>query len=67
MNDEFYIGWEAKAAPRVGRMVRKVVIVLLLLAVIEAAALAISQRLIGQSVFEWGRSKTFAGFLQTQT
>ena len=66
MNDEFYIGWEAQAAPGIGKMVRKVVIGLLFLAALGAAVLAISQRMIGQSVFEWGTSKTFSGILQTQ-
>jgi len=66
MNDEFYIGWEAKAAPGIGKMVGKVVIGLLFLAALGAAVLAISQRMIGQSVFEWGTSKTFSGILQTQ-
>jgi hypothetical protein len=66
MNDEFYIGWEAKAAPGIGKTVRKVVAVLLALAVFTSVALAVSQRMIGQSVFEWGTSKTFSGTLQTQ-
>src|ERR1044072_9922514 len=66
MNDEFYIGWEAKAAPGIGKMVRKVVIELLFLAALGAAVSAVSQRMIGQSVFEWGTSKTFSGILQTQ-
>jgi hypothetical protein len=66
VNDEFYIGWEAKAAPGIGRAARQVVIVLLLLTMVAAAVLAVSQRMIGQSVFEWGTSKTFSGILQTQ-
>src|SRR5262245_24207416 len=66
MNDEFYIGWEAKAAPAIGKAVRKVVVVLLSLAVFTSVVLAVSQRMIGQSVFEWGTSKTFSGILQTQ-
>ena len=66
MSDEFYIGWEDKAAPGIGKTVRKVVVVLALLAVTASLALAISQRMIGQSVFEWGTSKTFSGILQAQ-
>ena len=66
MNDEFYIGWEAKASPGVGKTARKVVIMLTSLAVLASAALAVSQRMISQSVFEWGTSKTFSGILQTQ-
>jgi hypothetical protein len=64
MNDEFYIGWEAKAAPGIGKAIRRVVVGLLLLAVATAIGLAVSQRLIGSSVFEWGNLKTFTGILR---
>lgn len=62
--DEFYIGWQAKAAPGIGRTVRKAVIALLLVALLVSAVLAVSQRTIGNSVFEWGTQKTFTGILQ---
>jgi hypothetical protein len=65
MNDEFYIGWEAKAAPGIGKMVRKAVVVALALASLAPVVLVVSQRMIGVSVFEWGNHKTFAGVLQT--
>jgi hypothetical protein len=64
--DEFYIGWEAKSAPGIGRTVRKVVVGLWLLALLVPAMLAVSQRMIGTSVFEWGTRKSFSGILQTQ-
>src|SRR3974390_1559308 len=66
MTDEFYIGWEAKAAPGVRKIARKVSIVLLLLALLAPVVLAVSQTMIGTSVFEWGTLKTFSGILQTQ-
>jgi hypothetical protein len=66
MNDDFYIGWEKKAAPGIGKTVRRIVIGLLVLAVCAAVVLAVSQRLIGTSVFEWGTIKTFTGILRTQ-
>ena len=66
MNDEFYIGWEAKAAPTIGKTVRKAFIGFLLLALITAALLAISQHMIGASVFEWGTVKKFSGVLKLQ-
>ena len=65
MTDEFYIGWEAKAPPGIGRTARKVVVGLLLLAILAPVVLAVSQRLIGASVFEWGTRKTFSGILRT--
>jgi len=65
MNDEFYIGWEAKAAPGIGRTVRRAVVVVLALAVLVPVVLAVSQRMIGVSVFEWGTHKMFSGVLQT--
>jgi len=66
MNDEFYIGWEAKAAPGIGKAVRKAVVIVLALALLMAVVLAASQRMIGVSVFEWGMQKTFSGLFQTQ-
>jgi hypothetical protein len=63
MNDEFYIGWEAKAAPGLGRFVRRVVLCLMLAAAGLALALAALQRTIGVSVFEWGMVKKFSGVL----
>ena len=64
MNDEFYIGWDAKAAPGIGKTVRRAVAVLLLIALLVPVTLAISQRMIGASVFEWGNVKNFSGILQ---
>jgi len=64
MNDEFYIGWEAKAAPGIGKTARKAVVVVLVLALLLPVALAVSQRMIGASVFEWGNHKKFSGVLQ---
>jgi hypothetical protein len=66
MNDEFYIGWEAGAAPGIGKTVRRAVVVLLTMALIAPVVLAVSQRLIGASVFEWGNPRTFSGILQAQ-
>ncbi len=64
-NDEFYIGWEAKAAPGIRKPVRNIVVALFLLALLAPVVLAVSQRMIGVSVFEWGIHKTFSGILQT--
>ena len=63
--DEFYIGWETKAAPSIGKTVRKAVVVVLMLALLAPVVLAVSQRMIGASVFEWGNHKGFSGILQT--
>jgi len=63
MNGGFYIGWEEKAAPGIGKTVRKVAIGLCLFALLAATVFAVSQRLIGASVFEWGTHKTFSGIL----
>ena len=64
MNDEFYIGWEAKAAPGIGRTVRRAVVVVAVLALLVPVVLAVSHRMIGVSVFEWGSHKTFSGVLR---
>jgi hypothetical protein len=65
MSDEFYIGWEAKTAPGIAKTTRKAVVVLLTLALLAPVVLAVSQRMIGASVFEWGNLKGFSGILQT--
>jgi len=64
MSDEFYIGWEAKAAPGIGKTARKAVVIVLALALLAPVVFAFSQRLIGASVFEWGNHKSFSGILQ---
>jgi hypothetical protein len=64
MNDEFYIGWEKKAAPGLSRANRFLVIGLLTVALLVAALLATAQHLIGVSVFEWGAVKKFSGILE---
>ena len=66
MNDEFYIGWEDRAPPSVGAQVRRTVVVLLALSVVLGAVLALAQRTIGLSVFEWGKVKNFSGVLNSQ-
>ena len=66
MNDEFYIGWETKAAPRIGRFVRRLVAVVLIAAIGLALALAAAQHTIGVSAFEWGTLKQFSGVLKLQ-
>jgi hypothetical protein len=66
MNDEFYIGWQAKAAPGIHRNTRRIIVSLLLLAVVAPLLLAISQRMIGVSVFEWGQVKSFTGILKSR-
>jgi len=65
-SDEFYIGWEAKAAAGIGRTVRKAVVAVLALVLLASVVLAVSQHMIGASVFEWGTRKTFSGILQAQ-
>jgi hypothetical protein len=64
MNDEFYIGWEAKAPLRAGNALRKAVMGLLLLVLLVSISLAVSQHTIGASMFEWGTHKNFSGILQ---
>ena len=66
MNDDFYIGWEGKAAPRIGKFVRVVIVMLFMVAIGLALAFAAVQRSISVSVFEWGTVKTFSGILQLE-
>src|SRR6266436_2983562 len=64
--DEFYIGWQSKAPPAIGSRVRRAVMVLLALGVLLGVLLAVAQRSIGVSVFEWGKVKSFSGILRSQ-
>ena len=66
MNDDFYIGWEPKAASRIGRFVRTVVVMLFVTTIGLALAFAVVQHSIGVSVFEWGTVKTFSGVLKLE-
>jgi hypothetical protein len=64
MSDEFYIGWESKAAPGMGKAARRIAASLLVCALVAPVVLAVSQRTIGAGVFEWGEVKPFSGILQ---
>jgi hypothetical protein len=64
--DEFYIGWEDKAPPVLSQRVRRGVVFLLALATVLGVLLAVAQRTIGVSVFEWGQVKSFSGILRSQ-
>jgi hypothetical protein len=66
MNDEFYIGWQEQAPARTGRTVRLTVVALLLVALLSAVAVALSQHTIGGAVFEWGQVKEFSGVLKAE-
>ena len=61
--DEFYIGWQARAPEIHGRATRRVVVFFFAFALLAALGLAVSQRLIGNAVFEWGNVKEFTGVL----
>jgi hypothetical protein len=66
MTDEFYIGWEDKAPSAIGKTVRSAVVVVLILIVALGTVLALVQRTIGVSVFEWGKLKSFSGIFKGQ-
>ena len=66
MKEEFYIGWEARASLGIVKRLRRTVFVLLLFSALAPIGLAVSQRMIGRSVFEWGTTKSFSGILQTR-
>jgi hypothetical protein len=66
MNGEFYIGWEDKAPPAIGRRVCGAVVLLLGLSIALGVLLALSQRTTGVSVFEWGKVKDFSGIFKSK-
>jgi hypothetical protein len=65
-NEEFYIGWQTKAPLNIGVRFRRLVMLLLMLAVMLGVLFAVAQRTIGVGVFEWGKIKSFSGVLKSQ-
>jgi hypothetical protein len=66
MNDEFYIGWQDKAPALASARIRRVVMLLVTVALISCALFALAQRTIGVSAFEWGKVKEFSGILKAE-
>jgi hypothetical protein len=65
MND-FYVGYLPKAPTALARFVRKVIIVLGLLAVTAALVLVVGQMPFASSAFEYGKLRSFEGVVVTQ-
>ena len=65
-NDDFYIGWDEKAPPGTRSRVLGAVVFLLTSAAVLGILLALAQRTIDISVFEWGTVKNFSGILRSQ-
>jgi hypothetical protein len=63
---EFYIGLAERAPDGVRARLRRTVVLLLTLSIALRVVLALAQRTIGVSVFEWGQVKSFSGLLQSQ-
>jgi DMSO/TMAO reductase YedYZ heme-binding membrane subunit/nitrite reductase/ring-hydroxylating ferredoxin subunit len=61
---DFYIGWQAKAAPAQRRFTRAVVVVLLLFAAGVASMTAWFQAPVDAGIFEFGVVRTFEGTLR---
>ena len=62
MND-FYVGYQPKAPTALARFVRKVIIVLALLAVTAALVLVVGQMQFANSAFEYGKLGSFEGIV----
>jgi hypothetical protein len=65
MND-FYVGYVPKAPPALAGFVRKVIVVLGLLAVAAALVLVAGQMPFANSVFEYGKQRSFEGVVVTR-
>ena len=64
MND-FYIGYLAKAPPRMARIVRAVALVLVVMTALLSIGLVTAQRPFAASFFEFGQVRTFRGVIET--
>ena len=65
MND-FYVGYASKAPIQLARFIRKIILVLSLLAVTVALLLVLGQMPFANSVFEYGKLRKFEGIIETQ-
>jgi hypothetical protein len=65
-SDEFYIGWEDRAPQGIRLRVRWVVVSFLALSLTLSVVMVLAQRTIGESVFEWGRVRSFSGIFKSQ-
>ena len=65
MND-FYVGYLPKAPIALARFVRKVIVLLGLLAVAVAVALVTGQMPFANSAFEYGKTRTFEGIIDAR-
>src|SRR5262249_14459982 len=61
---EFYVGYFAKAPPKLGARTRKLVAALLAVSLAIAAVLAVSQRALRASRFEFGVERDFRGVIE---
>jgi hypothetical protein len=64
MTEEFYIGWQRKSSPAIGKQMRAVIASLLLAIIALSFSLAFAQRMIGTAAFEWGDEKHFSGIFR---
>src|SRR6478736_9770317 len=64
MND-FYVGYLPTAPTTLARFIRKVIVVLGLLAATGALVLVIGQMPFANSAFEYGKLRTFEGIIET--
>jgi hypothetical protein len=63
MNDDFYIGWQDQAPPRLARRIKVLAGIIMIAITACAFVFGKLQQTIGISVFEWGTTKEFTGIL----
>ncbi|MGH7595225.1 MAG: hypothetical protein ACREOI_02685 [bacterium] len=64
VNSEFYIGYLPKAPAGLGKLMRRVIILLLSVAAISVVILILNQKPFYPSVFEFGNARTFEGIIK---
>ena len=63
LDTEFYIGWQAKAPPKQSIFLRKIIVLVTLLAILVAAMFVYFQKGFSSSVFEYNALTTLEGKL----
>jgi hypothetical protein len=61
--EPFFIGWQPEVPPKEGRMMRKLAVLILLLAPILGAVVVFSQKPFSEAVFEFGKISRIEGIL----
>ena len=62
-NRPFFIGWESTTSPAITKFLKRFVLSLILISILGAGLLAVSQKSVSDGLFEFGKPREFSGVL----